>query len=183
MNEITRDEKFTDQRFGGVRQVAPTIDEKILEIHGAYDKWHTSLCRVPGKILMTTGASTGSIFSIKQLVFKDGIRVFHHEGNLIKIGSPGLHFPNGTYSPKPPQQPVYPDEGNTPSGDIDNYPNNSEPTAPLMKIGVEVAMPISQFSEVEALSSTMAINLLGTDGEHTVVIEWPDDWFQIGAII
>ena len=81
---MRRTQENTDitQHFTGIQEVGAEFGSRIDEIHGMYDKSMTSLTRIPGKLLMTTGIADGPIWSLHQLKFQDGsVRLSKEGGN------------------------------------------------------------------------------------------------------
>lgn len=110
----TEGDTFFERNLTGVREVARAPDFQINEIHGVYDKWATALSRLPGKLLATTGASSGPIWAVKQLRFRDRtLRYLHDGGDILVVQTPFQG--QGFVAPKYPVGPGYLDEPDWPA--------------------------------------------------------------------
>ena len=74
-----------DKLLTGVQEVGEDYTDRIDEIHGMLDRPHTSLQRLPGKLLATTGLAEGPVWSLHQLRFRDTILMMVHEGTGINV--------------------------------------------------------------------------------------------------
>jgi hypothetical protein len=83
--------------FGGIREVDPSFDNVLQEVHGCMDRPTGILKKFQGKILNTTGVSA-AIWSISQLKFSDRIT------NVRRVGSTMQAYPD--YRRLPPYIPL-----------------------------------------------------------------------------
>lgn len=85
---MRRTQENTDitRHFTGIQEVGAEFGNRIDEIHGMYDKPMTSLTRIPGKLLTTTGIAAGPIWGLHWLRFQDSILMLSHEGPDLVAG-------------------------------------------------------------------------------------------------
>ena len=97
--------------FGGVRQVDPSFDNVLQEVHGCFDRPTGILKKFNGKCLNTTGIS-GPVWSIGQLKFSDRLTNVRRVGTTVEAYSDYRSFPpwivkkQSTTDPTP-EPPVY----------------------------------------------------------------------------
>jgi len=100
--------------MAGIREVESVIDERIPDIQGMHDNPAGSLHRVPGKLL-TEVSVTSTVWSIKQLKFRDGNVIVTKTGPILEatrdfIGGWGaVPYPNIEEDPmSAPEEPSTP---------------------------------------------------------------------------
>ena len=96
---MRRTQENTDitQHFTGVQEVGSEFGGRIDEIHGMWDNPMTSLTRIPGKLLATTGLADGPIWSLYQLRFQDSILMLSQEGPNFVVGRESLPYTGQVY--------------------------------------------------------------------------------------
>lgn len=101
----------------GIREVGEDFADRIDEIHGLYDDPVTSLSRVPGKLLMSSGIAAGPIWSLHQLRFSDTIMMLSQEGPNLIVGTDPPPLSGRWYPP-----PDYPDSSEDPQIQAADWP-------------------------------------------------------------
>ena len=94
---ISGEERLLMKTMTGIRQVAPDLGQRILEIHGMSDRDAAALRRLEGKLLATTG---GSVWAIKQLNFRERPVMLTHTSSSM-FGLLGFVPSQGTFFPYP----------------------------------------------------------------------------------
>jgi hypothetical protein len=118
-NRRTENDREIMANLTEIRQVGPDPDTIIDEIHGLTDNPRTSLARIPGKVICSSGVLDGPVWSLHQLRFRDAYVTIRHAGDQFVV----------TPQPLPPQggrfpMPIFSD------GQWDN-PNQNSPPFPL----------------------------------------------------
>ena len=112
------------QGLTGIRQVG---EDHLDEVHGMYDREALSLERIPGKVLMSSGATSGPIWTLTQMRFQGRNAVFRHEG-VGFIGQddvaelPGQVFPQPTFPIPDPIEWPEPDPSDPYVGPLEPFP-------------------------------------------------------------
>jgi hypothetical protein len=110
------------QAFAGIKQVDPSFDNILQEIHGCTDNPTGILKRMNGKMLNTTGVS-GPVWSIGQFRFSDRIMNVRRTSSVLEAYAD--YHPIAPYIPFNPEEP-------TPEDPVDPVPNPGRGNAPWL---------------------------------------------------
>jgi hypothetical protein len=133
--------------LSGIKETEPVIDDRLDELHGAFDNPMGSLHRTMGKLL-TTVDTVSSVWSIRQLRFREGPVVVERAGpvlggtNQFGIRPPYVPLSDGLPDDDPrrivigperyekPPMPPFPDEPHREDADIPPVSQQIIPDAP-----------------------------------------------------
>ena len=113
---ITNKDKLKMSGFTGIREVGETLDERIDEVHGMFDKHAGSLERLRGKLLNTTSPSS-SVWSLTQLSFQDGNVIVNKASSEYWGNEDNPYLPGWI-------DPIWPE---LPRVDPEDYPSTNSP--------------------------------------------------------
>jgi hypothetical protein len=95
----TREKPAILQDLRGIREVGEDFIDRIDEVHGLFNEPATSLQRIPGKLLATTGLAGGPIWSLHQLRFQDTVLMLTHDGPNLDYNRESLPAAGQFFAP------------------------------------------------------------------------------------